>query len=127
MRILVTGGAGYIGGTVAGLLAAQGHKPIIFDNLSHAALKCFPPGVDFVQGDLADRAAIEKLFISAQTIRATLSTASCTSPPSLKPANPCKAGDLFPQQHRLHTRPSRSHRCPRPPPPRLLLDCRRVR
>ena len=66
MRILVTGGAGYIGGTVAGLLAAQGHKPIIFDNLSHARLEMVPEGVVFVQGDLADRAAIEKLFISAK-------------------------------------------------------------
>ncbi len=66
MKILVTGGAGYIGGTVAGLLAAQGHKAIVFDNLSHGRRDLIPAGVDFVQGDLADRAAIENLFIEAK-------------------------------------------------------------
>ena len=65
MRILVTGGAGYIGGTVAALLTAQGHKPTVFDNLSHARREMVPQGVDFVEGDLADRAAIENLFRSA--------------------------------------------------------------
>ena len=63
MKVLVTGGAGYIGGTVAGLLASQGHKAIIFDNLSHAKPNQVPPGVEFVLGDLADRAEIEKLFV----------------------------------------------------------------
>ena len=56
MKVLVTGGAGYIGGTVAGLLASQGHKSIVFDNLSHAKRNQVPAGVDFVLGDLADRA-----------------------------------------------------------------------
>ena len=65
MKILVTGGAGYVGGTVAGLLASQGHKSIVFDNLSHAKRNQVPVGVEFVQGDLADRAAIEKLFVDA--------------------------------------------------------------
>ncbi|MFZ0744699.1 MAG: UDP-glucose 4-epimerase GalE [Terracidiphilus sp.] len=65
MKILVTGGAGYIGGTVAGLLASQGHKAIIFDNLSHAKRGLLPVGVEFVEGELSDRAAIESLFISA--------------------------------------------------------------
>ncbi len=65
MKILVTGGAGYVGGTVAGLLASQGHKSIVFDNLSHAKRNQVPPGVEFVQGELADRAAIEKLFVDA--------------------------------------------------------------
>lgn len=65
MRILVTGGAGYVGGTVAALLAAQGHKPTVFDNLSHARREMVPPGVAFVEGDLADRAQIESIFIAA--------------------------------------------------------------
>ncbi|MGA8728165.1 MAG: UDP-glucose 4-epimerase GalE [Terracidiphilus sp.] len=66
MKILVTGGAGYVGGTVAELLASQGHKSIVFDNLSHAKRNEVPAGVDFVQGDLADRAAIERIFIDAK-------------------------------------------------------------
>ncbi len=65
MKILVTGGAGYIGGTVAGVLAAQGHKAFVFDNLSHGRRDLLPPGVDFVEGELADRPALEELFRSA--------------------------------------------------------------
>jgi nucleoside-diphosphate-sugar epimerase len=36
MKILVTDGAGLIGGTVTGLLLAAGHSPTVFDNLSHS-------------------------------------------------------------------------------------------
>ena len=66
MKILVTGGAGYIGGTVAGLLAAQGHNTIVIDNLSHGRLDLLPPGVEFIQMELADRTALEELFIDAK-------------------------------------------------------------
>ncbi len=65
MKILVTGGAGYIGGTVASLLGERGHIPVVYDNLSHSRREQVPAGVDFVEGDLADRAAIENLFTSA--------------------------------------------------------------
>jgi UDP-glucose 4-epimerase len=65
VKILVTGGAGYIGGTVAGLLAKKGHQVLIFDNLSHGRRDLLPPGVDFVQGELSDRLALENLFIAA--------------------------------------------------------------
>jgi UDP-glucose 4-epimerase len=66
MKILVTGGAGYIGGTVAGFLTARGHKAIVFDNLSHGRRDLLPPGVDFAEGELADRSSLEKLFIEAK-------------------------------------------------------------
>ena len=62
MRTLVTGGAGYVGGTLASLLAAQGHEPTVFDNLCHARREMVPAGVEFVEGDLADRSAVEKIF-----------------------------------------------------------------
>ncbi len=65
MRILVTGGAGYIGGTVAGLLASGGYNATVFDNLSHGRRDLLPPGVEFVQGELADRAGLENLFKEA--------------------------------------------------------------
>jgi UDP-glucose 4-epimerase len=65
VKILVTGGAGYVGGTVASLLAFQGHNPIVFDNLSHSRRELLPPGIDFVEGDLADRALLENLFAAA--------------------------------------------------------------
>ncbi len=66
MKILVTGGAGYIGGTVAGLLAQNGHQAVVFDNLSHGRRDLLPLGVEFVEGELADRRAIENLFIDAK-------------------------------------------------------------
>jgi UDP-glucose 4-epimerase len=66
MNILVTGGAGYIGGTVAGFLAARGHKTIAFDNLSHGRRDLLPAGVGFVEGELGDRKALENLFIAAR-------------------------------------------------------------
>ena len=65
MKILVTGGAGYVGGTVASLLASKGHNPIVFDNLCHSRREEVPAGVEFVQGDLADRSTLENLFVSA--------------------------------------------------------------
>ncbi len=64
MRILVTGGAGYIGGMVAGILARQGHAVLVYDNLCHATRAGVPAGVDFVQGELSDRPALEKLLSS---------------------------------------------------------------
>ncbi|HEY0795530.1 MAG TPA: UDP-glucose 4-epimerase GalE [Acidisarcina sp.] len=62
MRILVTGGAGYIGGTVAGLLVRGGHQVTVYDNLCHSERDMVPQGVDFVPGDIADRVKLEKLF-----------------------------------------------------------------
>jgi UDP-glucose 4-epimerase len=48
------------------LLAKTGHTAVIFDNLSHGRREFLPKGVDFVEGEVADRAAIENLFISAK-------------------------------------------------------------
>ncbi len=64
MRILVTGGAGYIGGIVASVLERQGHAAVVYDNLCHATRGMVPPGVAFVRGELSDRAALEKLLSS---------------------------------------------------------------
>ena len=66
MKILVTGGAGYIGGTVAGLLVEKGHKAVVFDNLSHGRRDLLPAGVEFVEGELSDRVALEGIFKSAK-------------------------------------------------------------
>ena len=66
MKILVTGGAGYIGGTVAAQLAGQGHEAVVFDNLGHSRREMIPTGVDFIEGELADRALLERIFKSAR-------------------------------------------------------------
>lgn len=64
LNILVTGGAGYIGGSVAALLATQGHSVIAYDNLSHSKRSMVPAGVEFVEGDVADRQKLESLLSS---------------------------------------------------------------
>jgi UDP-glucose 4-epimerase len=66
VKILVTGGAGYIGGTVAGLLTQKGHNVLVYDNLSHGRRDLLPPGVDFVEGEVENRAGTENLFIQAR-------------------------------------------------------------
>jgi UDP-glucose 4-epimerase len=66
VKIFVTGGAGYIGGTVARLCVEKGHKVVIFDNLSHGRRDLLPAGVDFIEGELADRQAIESIFDGAR-------------------------------------------------------------
>ena len=53
MRILVAGGAGYIGSNMAAMLAREGHRPIVYDNLSKGH-KAAIGGAEFVEGDLAD-------------------------------------------------------------------------
>ena len=62
MKILVTGGAGYVGSTVSALLVERGHQVVVVDNLCHARREQVPAGVDFVEADIADRAVIEGLF-----------------------------------------------------------------
>lgn len=62
MRILVTGGAGYVGGTVAQLLLDKGHNVTVYDNLCHGHRALVPAAASFIEGDLADRAGLEKLL-----------------------------------------------------------------
>jgi UDP-glucose 4-epimerase len=60
MKILVTGGAGYIGGTVTRLLLAEGHSVTVCDNLCHSKRLAVAANADFVEGDVADRVLLEK-------------------------------------------------------------------
>lgn len=60
MKILVTGGAGYIGGTVARILTAGGEEVTVYDNFCHSRREAAPAGVSLVEGDLADRSLLEQ-------------------------------------------------------------------
>ena len=62
MNVLVTGGAGYIGGTVATLLMQAGHRVTVLDNLCHSRREAVPAGADFVEADIADRPRVEQLL-----------------------------------------------------------------
>ena len=54
MKLLVTGGAGYIGGTVATMLLEQGHEVVVLDDLSTGHADAVPAGATFVQGRVHD-------------------------------------------------------------------------
>src|ERR1700744_6747769 len=62
MRLLVTGGAGYIGGTVATILTQAGHEVTVLNNLCHSKPDEVPAGVEFVHGDIADRPRVEAVL-----------------------------------------------------------------
>ncbi len=62
MNILVTGGAGYIGGTVAALLIEAGHQVTVLDNLCHSKRDEVPAGAKFVECDIANRPRVEELL-----------------------------------------------------------------
>jgi len=66
VRILVTGGAGYIGSTVTACLAKNGHKAVVYDNLSHGRRDLLPAGVELIEGELSDRTRLEKIFLAAR-------------------------------------------------------------
>ena len=65
MNLLVTGGAGYIGGTVAQMLLEAGHQVSVYDDLCHGHRWSIPEGAVFVEGELADGARLGKLFADA--------------------------------------------------------------
>lgn len=54
MNYLVTGGAGYIGGTVSRLLLERGHRVTVYDNLCHSKKESLPSAATFVEGDIAN-------------------------------------------------------------------------
>jgi len=58
MRVLVTGGAGYIGSTAVDILIAQGYEVSVFDDCSTGHTDNVPAGVTFVQGSLLNRSEI---------------------------------------------------------------------
>jgi UDP-glucose 4-epimerase len=59
MKILVTGGAGYIGSVVTEQLVAAGESVVVFDNLSQGHRAAVHPAAIFVKGDLSNRTEID--------------------------------------------------------------------
>jgi UDP-glucose 4-epimerase len=62
MKILVTGGAGFIGSHIIDALLAAGHRVAVLDDLSSGARGNLPAGVPLHVGDIVDRAAVEAAF-----------------------------------------------------------------
>jgi UDP-glucose 4-epimerase len=61
-RVLVTGGAGYIGSVVTSQLLSKGCEVVVFDNLSNSRAVATPSGAKLVTGDTADRALLDRVF-----------------------------------------------------------------
>jgi UDP-glucose 4-epimerase len=66
MRVLVTGGAGYIGSVMTKVLIEAGHDVAVFDNLSRGHRAAVSAPARLVVGELADKAALDLLFAEAQ-------------------------------------------------------------
>jgi UDP-glucose 4-epimerase len=64
MRVLVTGGAGYIGSVVVEQLLSSGHQVTVIDNLSRGHRQAVPKGAELTVGELADRETLARLFRS---------------------------------------------------------------
>jgi UDP-glucose 4-epimerase len=64
MKVLVTGGAGYIGSVAAEELLRAGHGVVVFDNLSHGHRQAVPKSAELIVGDLADRSGLDELLRS---------------------------------------------------------------
>lgn len=63
MEILITGGAGFIGSHI--LAQLQGRRDmdvVVFDNLSSGSKEHVPAGMELVEGDVCDEAAVDALF-----------------------------------------------------------------
>jgi UDP-glucose 4-epimerase len=62
MKILVTGGAGYIGSVVSAELLGAGHQVVVYDNLSHGHRQAVPRGAEILTGEMGDREALDRAF-----------------------------------------------------------------
>jgi len=72
MRILVTGGAGYLGTTLVPMLLERGHEVVVFDSLRFGVQPVIPlfrnPRFSLVRGDIRDRRSLEAPVRSADAI-----------------------------------------------------------
>jgi len=66
MKVLVTGGAGYIGSHVVQLLIERGYQVVVFDNLIKGNRGAVHPDATLTVGDLHDRAALAAVFEAHQ-------------------------------------------------------------
>ena len=75
MKILITGGAGFIGSTVGSALIDHGHEVVVLDDFSTGREE-FTEGRPTYRGDIADRAVVDRIFAEHPDIEATLHCAA---------------------------------------------------
>jgi UDP-glucose 4-epimerase len=66
--VLVTGGAGAIGGNLVHALVADGHRVVVLDDLSSGRADNLPPDVDLVVGSVVDESDVVSAFKSQPTL-----------------------------------------------------------
>jgi len=71
MKVLVTGGAGYIGSTTCSALIEAGHTPVILDSLVNGRIE-FTKGRIFYHGDIADTELVRQIFADHPDIEACI-------------------------------------------------------
>ena len=76
MRVLLCGGAGYVGSHAAKLLASRGHEVWVYDNLSEGHREAVAPG-KLIEGDLHDRPRLEQALREKQIEAVMHFAASC--------------------------------------------------
>jgi len=80
MRVLVTGGAGYIGSHTVAALRLAGHEPVVLDTLEHGHPSAVP-GTALIVGDAGDRAQVRDV-LARQRIEAVIHFAARKSVPA---------------------------------------------
>ena len=68
MRVLVTGGAGFIGSSVADALLAGGHEVRILDDLSTGFAENVPDAAELVKGDVADEDVVRRAVAGVEAV-----------------------------------------------------------
>ena len=75
MKVLIAGGAGFIGSTIASALIDAGHQPVVLDNLVTGRRE-FCEGRPFYEGDIADGALVDRVFAEHPDIDAAIHCAA---------------------------------------------------
>ncbi|MFG2769949.1 UDP-glucose 4-epimerase GalE [Streptomyces sp. NPDC048350] len=75
MKTLITGGAGFIGSTIASACLDEGLKPVVLDNLATGRPE-FVEGRDFYRGDIGDGDLIDRIFTDHPDIEAAIGCAA---------------------------------------------------
>jgi len=75
VKVLIAGGAGFIGSTIASALLDAGHQPVILDNLVTGRRE-FAAGRPFYEGDIADQTVLDSIFDEHPDISAVVHCAA---------------------------------------------------